>query len=345
MAEIQAKSFEPMHSVLFVGSFLSKHQGTSSVSEITALALRDMGCEIRLCSSIKNKYFRLCHIFMVVLFGKYEIVHLDVFSGPSFKIVQLASFIAKKRGKRVFLNLRGGMLSTFYEQNQTSIKKVFNRSDKIISPSKFLQENFQAFGFQVEHLPNSVDLKRFIPTNSKPDKHTILWVRAFSETYCPEVVIETLRAVKKEFPNASLTMIGPDKGKRQAVEALIDRYHLGPSVQIIGPVSHDQLPSFYQSHSVFLNTTLYESFGNCVIEAAASGAPIVSNKVGELPHMWQHNHSILFVENNDITEFTQRISEIWQNQSIADQLVVNARKVAESYDRKAILKTWISIFE
>jgi glycosyltransferase involved in cell wall biosynthesis len=287
----------------------------------------------------------MCHIVTLVLFGKYEIAHMDVFSGASFKIVQLASYIAKKRGKTLVLNLRGGMLPIFYQQHKTQFDKVLNRSDKILSPSKFLQKKFNQFGFHVEHLPNSIDLTRFSTASSNTLNHTILWVRAFNSTYCPEVAIETLRCIKQSFPNATLTMIGPDKGKRQAIEDLIKHYDLCTSVNIVGPVSHEQLPYFYQTHSVFINTTLYESFGNCVIEAAACGIPIASNMVGELPHIWENDHSIKFVENNDISQFTKAISEIWQNPSLAYQLIMNARKVAESFDRKEILQTWIRIFE
>jgi glycosyltransferase involved in cell wall biosynthesis len=333
-----------MRSVLFIGSFLSKHQGTTGISEVTALSLREMGYDIRMCSSIKNKFARMFHIAFLVLFGKYQVVHIDVFSGSSFKIVQVASYIAKKRGKRVFLNLRGGMLPTFFLANQNAFEKVLSRADKIISPSKYLQQEFNKLGVAVEHLPNSVDLALFSFHAHLKNNYSLLWVRAFSPIYCPEIVIEVFRRVKDQFPEASLTMIGPDKGKRTEIEELISKHQLTDSVHLVGPVPHDKLPDFYHSHSVFLNTTIYESFGNCVIEAAACGIPIVSNQVGELPFMWQNEESIMFVENNDINQYIQAILDIWRNEAHAQHLRLNARKVAESFDRNTILQSWIRIF-
>jgi SAM-dependent methyltransferase len=85
--------------------------------------------------------------------------------------------------------------------------------------------------------------------------------------------------LKKNFPQISLTMIGPDKGILNEILLMIKELGLESNIKIIGPISNQELFKYYQSHSVYLNTTSYESFGVALVEAAACGIPIVSTNV------------------------------------------------------------------
>lgn len=330
---------------LFIGNFLSKHFGTTSVSESIVQDFLSKGIDVSFASSKKNKLVRLLDIVFAICFRSYSIIHVDVYSGSYFRIVSWTVFLAKVRRRNVILTLHGGKLPELFETNRKKVSNVLTNADRINSPSHYIKHYFENQGYQVNYLPNSVDLERFRFQEKIVQNHTVLWVRAFNKIYSPETAVNALFLLKKSFPDARLTMVGPDKGELHQVIELISKLGLEESVTIAGAVPNDQLSKYFYEHAVFINTTTYESFGVSVVEAAASGIPIVSNKVGELPFIWKDGKNILFVNENNPQAFSNTISELWKNPELMKDLKINARKQAESFDRKEILQTWIRIFE
>ena len=95
------------------------------------------------------------------------------------------------------------------------------------------------------------------------------------------MAIKVLNKVKKEIPNAILTMVGPDQGMLFDINKLIMKYDLKNNVKIEGVVQNNDLFKYYSNSRVFINTNNFESFGLGNFEAASSGVPVVSNRVGK----------------------------------------------------------------
>jgi len=328
--------------IIFVGSFLSKKKGTQSVAEKISDFL-SKHYEVTLVSHKENQLFRLLDIIFTLCFKKYDIAHIDVFSGKAFVISEVASWIVKKRDKKIIITLHGGRLNEFYEKNEKRFEKVFSRANKVLSPSQFLIQSFKKASVHVEYLPNFIDIQRFEYSNIKDRSLSLLWVRAFTNVYHPELAVETLKVLKDSFPNLVLNMIGPDKGTLKKVQSLVKELDLVDSVNFLGKVPNEKLGAYYQSHSVYLNTTRYESFGIAVVEAAACGIPIVSSLVGEIPYLWKDKEEVLICEDRDAKDMAARVQEILNSDELAKSLGKNARKKAEDLDWKMIEKRWLSV--
>lgn len=270
-------------------------------------------------------------------------MHIDTFSGHAFWIAEVATFIGKMRKKRIIMTLRGGRLPEFFQSNPQRTKKVLHRATYLQTPSMYLKDFFANHGIQLDYLPNSIDLTAFPYSREKIKTHSILWVRAFTEIYNPELAIKTFYEVRKIFHDATLTLVGPDKGLLMKTKKLISYMGLDSFVIITGPVPNDQLYKYYHSHEVFLNTTSYESFGVAVLEAAACGIPIVSSKVGELPYLWEHEKDILFVEKMEPNKFAEQIAKLFTSKQLAVTLSKNARLKAENFAWEKIKDKWIKL--
>lgn len=329
-----------MMKILFIGNFLSKHSGTKGAVEKLAPTFKSIEVDPKLVSSIQNKYLRLAHMIFASLFSKYKVIHIDLYSGAAFKYAELCSKIGKFRKKKVVLNLRGGMLIEVYERNPERVNKLFNTCSLIITPSLFLQEYFNAHNFNTHYLPNGFDFSNFPYNRDNVISNSLLWVRAFNDIYSPEVAIETLKRVHEKHPDARLTMIGPNKGKRADVEKLIEKYQLEKFVEITGPQPNNELYKYYQTHQAFLNTTQYESFGNCIAEAASCGIPIVSNKVGEVPYLWEHGKNSFLVENNSPEEFAKCCIDLFDNSKLSNSISKSAKEHIEQFNTSSILIRW-----
>jgi glycosyltransferase involved in cell wall biosynthesis len=330
-----------MLKVLFVGNFLSAQTGTKSVSEtiINSLSIENYNC--LKCSHVKNQFLRLLDFIWQSLTRSYDLVHIDTYSGLSFISTEFVSFISKFRGKKIILTLHGGNLPVFYEANKSRVHIVFKRANYIQTPSLSLQQFFLSHGIKINYLPNPIDFKNFTYNREKIISKSLLWVRAFTNIYNPELAIMTLFELRKTHANATLTMIGPDKGTLFKIENLINSLGLNSVVYIIGPVNNKLLYKYYQTHEVFLNTTSIESFGVAVVEAASCGIPIVSTPVGELPLLWKDEKNILFA--SDPKSFVAQILRLFSSEDLKLKLSENARARIEEFDLIKIIKDWYLI--
>jgi glycosyltransferase involved in cell wall biosynthesis len=334
--------------ILFVGTFLSKKTGTKSVAEKLASQYKTDG-KIRpiLASSYTNRLFRAVHIVWATLFSKFDVANVDVFSGRAFHFAWLAGHLLYWRKKPFLLTLRGGRLAEFADSNPWRVKSLFLKTAWLQTPSLFLQGYFNRKGWAVDYLPNPLDLGQFSPPASHAGKkpQALLWVRAFSEIYHPEIPVQALSLLLADFPEATLTMVGPDKGLLAHTQNLAKSLNLGDKVKIVGAVPNEQLPIFYKTHAVFLNTTSYESFGVAVAEAAACGIPIVSSNVGEIPHLWQHESNILLAESLDAHAFAAQVRRVFEQPLLAQKLGGNAAKKAQEFDFQIIKQKWEGILK
>ncbi len=330
-----------MNKILFIGSFFSNKLGTISISEKLKDDLYKFNFDIKLASNYQNKILRFSHIIFAILFSNYSLLHFDTFSGQAFYITQFGSLIGKLRRKKIIFTLRGGALPVFFNRNnENRMKKVLNRGF-IQTPSLYLQNFFSKNNLNCDYLPNPINFDYFPFNREKVVPHSILWVRAFDKIYNPEIAVKVLNILLQKYPNSTLTMVGPDKGKLNEIEILINSLGLNKYINITGPISNNLLYKYYQTHHIYINTTSYESFGVALFEAASCGIPIVSTNVGEIPYLWTHNKNILVVNDFNINDFSFEISRIFENRIFENNLSINARKNAELFSWNIIREKWI----
>lgn len=332
------------NNILFIGSFLSKKRGSKGPTEFIAEELAINGFSVTLASTQNNKYLRLIDTVVKLLFFSGSTVSIDVYSGTAFNIAEIAVGIARLKKHKLILNLHGGKLPEFLLHNKNRVKKLFEKVDQIYSPSKFIIEAFKQLNYPITYIPNPINLNNFSYDRTNVTPFSLLWVRAFTDIYNPEIALLVLDELRQKWPNTTLTMVGPDLGKLSATRALCERLNLIDHVTFTGPVLNSELKKYYQTHAVYINTTSYESFGVALVEAAACGIPIVSNKVGEIPLIWNEKENILMVNDNAIKEYANKIEQLFTNPALCEMLSTNAQRHTLKYNKEEIIKQWITIY-
>ena len=326
-----------------IGSFLSMQTGSMGVSEKLANSSLNEMFDFRLASRKSSPTARLIEMFLWALFGNYEILHIDVYSGKAFVYADLTSLVGKLRKKRIIQTLHGGALPKYTQARENRVKRVLKRANYIQSPSKYLMNYFNSIGVELKYLPNPIDLREFRYARQAVKPFSILWVRAFTSIYNPDIPVRALKLLLREFPETILTMAGPDKGMQKRVEHLAKELGVANQVNFVGPVSNKELYRYYQTHQVFLNTTSYESFGVAVVEAASCGIPVVSNPVGEIPYLWSDGKNMLFAENNEVSNFVDCVTKIFTDSELRVKLSLEARLKSEQFDWDLIKPQWIHL--
>lgn len=162
-------------------------------------------------------------------------------------------------------------------------------------------------------IPNGVDCERFRPGADQRHKFglpagrpIILMASALIPTKRVELAIEAVAQIQ----NAHLVIAGDGPLRRHietaAKKLLFDRFTL-LSVPAV------QMPSLYQSATVFLHLSKEEAFGNVFLEAMASGLPIVAH--GSARTAWLVGDHQFLINTENLVDIVCAISDAIQLQA------------------------------
>ncbi|MCU0441479.1 MAG: glycosyltransferase [Bacteroidia bacterium] len=329
--------------IVFFGTYLSKFNGTKGPSEFIASELGNADY-VRLVSKSKQPLIRLYQSLVVALFQKMELAVLDVYSTRVIYQTAIVAAILKIRKIKYVSVLHGGGLIQAFPNRRKIITYLLQQSAQVVTPSKMLQSFFKAQKFNIDYLPNPIQ-HRLFPYKQRDfisNSPKLLWVRAFGEIYQPTIAIEALHHLHQQQMNATLTMVGPDLGLMAKMRILVEQLGLTKFVSFVGQCPQDQLYTYMHQSDLLLNTTKYESFGLAVAEAAATGLPCISTKVGELPNIWIDNVSIFFVEATPVA-FSKKIIEICSNNQMYLKTTSNCYQNSQLFASSSIIANWKNI--
>jgi L-malate glycosyltransferase len=152
--------------------------------------------------------------------------------------------------------------------------------------------------------------------------------------------------VRKQYPDAHLTMVGPemDGGLREC-ESLAAELGVGSHVEFIGRVPKSTVPEFGNKCDIFLNPTFVDNTPVSTVEAMAMGMCIVATTAGGLPYLLRDGETALLVTPGNDEEMAAAMLKILENPSLAERLSQNARSAAEEMDWRAITPRWVDIIQ
>lgn len=158
-----------------------------------------------------------------------------------------------------------------------------NRADRLLAVSAALAAEIrEATGAQAAVLPNGVDGERFHPraagagANAGPvflGAGYLVPQKGFDDLLC------AFQRVVWERPDARLRIIG-DGPERGNLARLADRLEIADRVEWLGQRSRDEVAPLFRAADVFVLSSRHESLGMVVIEALASGLPVVATDCG-----------------------------------------------------------------
>lgn len=335
--------------LLMVGNHLSQKQINQNVWQDLAQRLRDHGYGLITTSAKNHKLLRLLDMLFTIYEkrGQYQIAEVDVFSGPAFLWAYLCVLFLHLLKKPIILTLHGGNLPDFSSNHPKVVKMLLNLADRVITPSAYLQENLKTFRQEIQVIPNGIELKKYPFQLRSHPQHKLVWLRAFHQIYNPSLAPKVISMLQEDFADLTLLMVGPDKGDGSLQEALKTAAFCGvsESIQVIRGVLKEEVPAVLNRGDIFINTTIYESFGVSVLEAAACGLCIVTTNVGELPYLWEDGVDALLVPSNDPEAMAAAVKRILIEPGLGEKLSRNARGKAEQFDWSVVLPQWESLFQ
>lgn len=274
---------------------------------------------------------------------RYDIIHIFSASYFSFIIAQTpAILISRMYGKKIVLNYHSGQCDDHLQKWGRIVYAILRRVDRIVVQSEYLQQVFANHGFDAVPIANVVDVDAFPFIDRHEIEPKILVPRMLDPIYNVECSIRAFAIVKERYPAASLTLLG-DGPEEARLKQLVSDLGLA-DVDFTGRVERDEIAEVYARHHIFLNSSNIDNMPISILEAFASGLPVVTTAAGGIPWMIKDRVTGHLVDLDDHQELALRISELLDDQAATRELVQAAKRELDNYRWPAVEKKWFDLY-
>lgn len=330
----------------FVGPMVGRSGRVTSQLQTLCDMFRSAGYPVISASALPNRLIRLADIVATVVRrqSNIDILIVDVFSGASFVVADIASFLGKCFGKPIIMVLRGGALPQFMARFPRWTKRVLGRADAMIAPSGFLARVAAEQGLKPRVIPNVIDLSVYPYCNRGKVSPRLFWMRSFHSMYNPSMAVRVVARLRSTLPDASLVMAGEDKGMQATVRQLAKELGLGSAVRFPGILDVAGKAREGNAADIFLITNRVDNMPVTAVEACAMGMPVVATAVGGIPYLLSDGDTGLLVADDSDEEMARAIQRLVNEPGLARRLSTNGRKLAERSSWEQILPMWERLF-
>jgi Glycosyltransferase len=190
-------------------------------------------------------------------------------------------------------------------------------------------------GKTIVQFPTWTDIEAFLKAgeSEKARKPVILYAGVLTPLKGIYHLIRAFARVVREFPEARLEIVGRDENPEYAEELRQEVVRLGLNgrVSFVGEVSQVELANKMRRSCIFVLPSLSEGLGRVVVEAMATGTPVVGSCVGGIPEMVQDGLTGFLVPPGDEEALAERLLWLLKHPQEAEDMSRRAREFARSF--------------
>ncbi|HLF20526.1 MAG TPA: glycosyltransferase [Bacteroidota bacterium] len=266
--------------------------------------------------------------------SRYSYRHFYWFYQPFVKKYEISIFHAHFGPEGVFakplckafpnipliVSFYGVDLSVFARKRywQKAYREMFDRATMVVAEGTAMKKSLVKFGCPerkviVQHL--GVDVGKYRVLRRRPEKGkrlavNVLHCASFREKKGHEYAIRAFAEAKKKFPNIILRLIG-DGPLMAEMQALTSSLGVEKSVIFLGARTHEETLNEMKHAHLLLYPSVTADDGDTeggapfgIIEALATGLPVISSRHADIPEVVQHGKSGFLAEERNVGELT-----------------------------------------
>jgi glycosyltransferase involved in cell wall biosynthesis len=272
-----------------------------------------------------------------------DIAHVFSASYWSFLLAPApALFVACRRRKKVIINYRSGEARDHLKRFRSALP-ILQRADRLVVPSGYLVAVFREFGLKAQIVPNIVDLSQFKYRARSSLRPWLVCTRGFGPHYCIDVVVRAFGRVQQEFPEARLNLVGGGPLEDQ-VRELVRELNLR-HVNFAGVLSRQGIGRAYDEADIFINASRLDNMPVSVLEAFASGTPVVTTAPESMAYLVEHERTGLLSEPGDVEALAANVIRVLREPELASRLAANAYQESRRYHWAAVRGQWLEVYQ
>jgi glycosyltransferase involved in cell wall biosynthesis len=216
------------------------------------------------------------------------------------------------------------------------IEQTVLRADYLFSNSAFVQRSLnENYGLSSEVVPTGVDTNFFSPDPARPanPRPRVLFVGSLRVFKGPQLVLHAARL----FPQADFVVVGDGL----MAEKLRERAHALPNVTMKGQLPRISVREEYRNADIFLFPSWWEGSPRVLLEAAASGLPVIARRDYEPESVIDGVTGFLAASD---AEIMTHLAELLAKPELCTAFGQSARSHVARFSWDAIARQWESVF-
>lgn len=210
-----------------------------------------------------------------------------------------------------------------------SYLELFNCASAIIVVSEDMREQLIGLGAQqgkLSLIPCGADIEKFSQTHPALNKPAFIAIGRFTEKKAPHLTIKAFHKVNKIIPDARLVMIGEGEPLFDQCKKLVQNLELENTVEFAGKKTHQETVEYLKKARAFVQHSITADDGDkegtpvAILEAEASGLPIVSTLHGGIKDAVIHEKTGFLVKEGDTEAMGEYMIKLAQEPELADQM-------------------------
>lgn len=253
-----------------------------------------------------------------------------------------AIVIGRLLGRPIILNYHDGRAREHFRYWGPFLRGVLRRVARIVVPSRYLQKEFRAQGFEAEVIPNVVDTAAFVYRKQPTVPRRLVSTRLLEPLYAVEITLLAFRRLKLDYPDLVLDIYG-DGAAGAALRDLTRRLEL-QDVSFHGEIAHATMPQALAGGGIMVNSSRVDNMPHFVLEAYATGLPIVSTAAGGIPYMIDPDRTGLLVSPDDPDELAGALRRVLSDPALAWRLIEEGHRETPRYTWMYAKEEWRRIY-
>lgn len=213
------------------------------------------------------------------------------------------------------------------------VARLLNCADKIIAESEQSKKELVSIEVpphKITPYVEWVDLKKFRPRDKETWKEKLKLPRIFTVLFVARAIrikgADLLLEVAKRMRNEKIIFVFISRDGPM-VKILKRAQMRMKNIIFIEGVKYDLLPYYYAAADVFVIPSKYsENAARTIVEAIASGTPVIGSNIGAIPSLI--NGTVGILVKPEIQELEEAIRRLWNNKRILKKLTANCRPYA-----------------
>lgn len=218
------------------------------------------------------------------------------------------------------------------------------RCDKIIAISKSTERDVKEIipmvGNKIKVIYDGVNEKKFY---SSKRKKFILLVGTLRPRKNLKRVLDAYSTISKRNPDYKLLIVGKNLNQKKDLLEEISYLNLENKVELKGFLTDRELKKLYSQASLYIYPSLYEGFGLPILEAQASGCPVITSNISSMPEV--AGNGALLVNPYNVDEIAEAMNKVLTDDKLRKNLIKEGYKNIKRFSWEKTAKETLKVYE
>ncbi len=285
--------------------------------------------------------------------NKYDLSH-SFFAVPCGFI----SYLLKKQYKIPYIvSLRGSDVPGYSERFQKLYKiitpiihLVWHNAQAVVTNSKGLTELAQKSSPKQQFLEivNGVDINFYKPglrsVTDRQKEFRILLASRLTKRKGFEYAIEAFAKLVKKYPQITMRIAGGEGNATKDLKEQVQKLKLEDEIKFTGLYNKDESAEIYNWADVFVMPSLNEGMSNNLLEALASGLPVLMTPTGGAEELVNNGKNGYLIKMKDVDSIVEKLEILIRNPQKCDEFGQVSHKMAEGMSWSSVAEQYAKLY-